>query len=178
MNQLRVPSPTRCLRSRGGVLTFRAVPALLIVVAVLVLPGCPTGYVQTSTGATVEASVVAAQDYVGDALQTFQDVHNAAVDRHDALAGQEPADVHAKRRTILKGSAAALRASWDALAEWKRAPASATSVTVLRPFVEQAGPFLDAAAALGLISQKWADGAKAWLGAPAAAKLAAPGGAP
>jgi len=113
----------------------------------------------------VEASVVAAQDYVGDALNILQSVHNAAVDRHDALYGQEPADVHSKRRTILLGSAAGLRASWDALLAWKKAPASATSVTVLAPFVAQAGPFLDAAAALGICSQAWADGAKAWLNA-------------
>ena len=164
MNSLPVLTPTGPVsRSRGRVLLSRALPAILLVV--LFLSGCPTGYVQTSTGATVEASVVAAQDYVGDALSILQGVHNAAVDRHDALAGQEPADVHAKRRAVLKGSAAALRASWDALLAWKKAPASATSVTVLAPFVAQAGPFLDAAAALGICSQAWADGAKAWLNA-------------
>ncbi|HRI07843.1 MAG TPA: hypothetical protein PKW35_08505, partial [Nannocystaceae bacterium] len=149
---LRVPSPTRSRvpGQRAGALSIGAL------VILLTLTACPTGYVQTSTGATVEASVVAAQDYVGDALSILQGVHNAAVDRHDALNGQEPADVHAKRRAVLKGSAAALRASWDALLEWKRAPAGSTSVTVLRPLVEQAGPMLDAAAALGIVSQKWA----------------------
>jgi len=158
---LRVPSPVRSRvpGRRHGLLSLVAAAFLLVT-----LTGCPTGYVQTSTGATVEASVVAAQDYVGDALSILQGVHNAAVDRHDALNGQEPADVHAKRRAVLKGSAAALRASWDSLLEWKRAPAGSTSVTVLRPLVEQAGPMLDAAAALGLISQKWADAAKQWIG--------------
>lgn len=172
MNPFREPTPARS-RVPGQRL---AVPFLLGALVLLLATGCPTGYVHTSTGADVEASVVAAQDYVGDALSILQGVHNAAVDRHDALAGQEPADVHAKRRAILKGSAAALRASWDALVGWKTAPASATSVTVLRPLVEQAGPMLDAAAALGLITQKWADAAKAWLGAVPTAALPKPGG--
>ena len=169
-NSLRVLLSTRSVsRSRRG--------ATLLVAAALslTLTGCPTGYVHTSTGATVAAPVVAAQDAVGDALQILQDVHNAAVDRHDALAGQEPADVHARRRTILLGSAAALRASWDALAAWKQAPASASSVTVLAPFAAQAGPLLDAAVELGIVPAKWAAAAKAWLGAPAAT-LGKPGG--
>ena len=161
MNSLRAPLTPTGSRVPGG----RGVTLLAAAALLLTLTGCPTGYVQTSTGAAVEASVVAAQDYVGDALNILQSVHNAAVDRHDALYGQEPADVHSKRRTILLGSAAGLRASWDALLAWKKAPASATSVTVLAPFVAQAGPFLDAAAALGLVSQAWADGAKAWLNA-------------
>lgn len=173
MNSLPVLTPTGSVsRSRGRVLLSRALPAILLVV--LFLSGCPTGYVQTSTGATVEASVVAAQDYVGDALSILQGVHNAAVDRHDALAGQEPADVHARRRTILLGSAAALRASWDALLAWKKAPASATSVTVLAPFVAQAPAMLDAAVELGTVSAKWATAAKAWLGAPATTALVKP----
>lgn len=172
VNSIRTPSPVRSrVPGRGRVLL--ALPVLLFA-----LTACPTGYVHTSTGADVEASVVAAQDYVGDALNILQSVHNAAVDRHDAIAGQEPADVHAKRRTILKGSAAALRASWDALAAWKQAPAGSSSVTVLRPLVEQGGPMLDAAAALGLITQKWADTAKAWLGAVPTAALPKPGATP
>ena len=169
MNSAPRVSPTRS-RVPGQRVGLLSLGALVIL---LTLTACPTGYVQTSTGATVEASVVAAQDYVGDALNILQGVHNAAVDRHDALAGQEPADVHARRRTILMGSAAALRASWDGLAAWKRAPAGSTSVTVLRPLVEQAGPMLDAAAALGLVTPAWAAGVKAWLGAPDG-KLAKP----
>jgi hypothetical protein len=162
-------TPTRSRVPGGrGLLSLLAAAALL-----LTLTACPTGYVQTSTGATVEASVVAAQDYVGDGLQILQDVHNAAVDRHDALAGKEPADVHARRRTILKGSAAALRASWDALAAWKKAPAGSSSVVVLQPLVAQAPAMLDAAAELGLITPAWAAGVKAWLGAPDG-KLAKP----
>ena len=171
-------SSPRVLLSTRSVSRSRRGASLLVAAALLLtLTGCPTGYVHTSTGATVAASVVAAQDAVGDALQILQDVHNAAVDRHDALAGQEPADVHAKRRTILLGSAAALRASWDALVAWKQAPASASSVTVLAPFAAQAGPLLDAAVELGIVPAKWAAAAKAWLGAPAAA-LGKPGGVP
>ena len=171
VNSLRVPSPTRSRvpGRRLGLCLSLGAAALLIT-----LTGCPTGYVQTSTGATVAASVVAAQDYVGDALWTLQQVHNALVDKHDALAGQEPADVHARRRTILLGSAAALRASWDALLAWKKAPASATSVTVLAPFVAQAPAMLDAAVELGTVSAKWATAAKAWLGAPATTALVKP----
>ena len=169
MNSLRVPSPTRSRVPGGRGALLLAAAALL-----LTLTACPTGYVQTSTGATVEASVVAAQDYVGDALWTLQQVHNALVDKHDALAGKEPADVHAKRRTVLLGSAAALRASWDALTEWKKAPASSTSVAVLAPFAAQAPAMLDAAVALGVVPARWAEVAKAWLGAPPAAGLVKP----
>lgn len=170
MNPIRVLTPTRS-RVPGRRLGLLSLGALALL---LTLTACPTGYVQTSTGATVEASVVSAQDYVGDALQILQNVHNAAVDRHDALYGQEPADVHAKRRTVLLGSAAALRASWDALVEWKKAPQSATSVTVLAPFVAQAPAMLDAAVELGIVPAKWAAGAKAWLGAKPTAPLVKP----
>ena len=171
VNSLRVPSPTRSRvpGRRLGLCLSLGAAALLIT-----LTGCPTGYVQTSTGATVAASVVAAQDYVGDALWTLQQVHNALVDKHDALAGQEPADVHAKRRTVLLGSAAALRASWGALTEWKKAPASSTSVAVLAPFAAQAPAMLDAAVALGVVPAKWAEVAKAWLNVPSTAGLVKP----
>ena len=42
MNSLRVPSPTRCLRSRGGVSAFfRAAPALLLALALVGCSGVP-----------------------------------------------------------------------------------------------------------------------------------------
>ncbi len=41
MNQIRVPSPTRCLRSRGGSSPLRAVPALFLALALAACSGVP-----------------------------------------------------------------------------------------------------------------------------------------
>ena len=55
MNSLRVPSPTRCLRSRGGA-AFIAVPALLLVLLAVGCSGVPAPtYCYTATAGTVRA---------------------------------------------------------------------------------------------------------------------------
>lgn len=127
------------------------------VVVLVVLPGCPSGYVQTSTGATVAASTVHAQDLVGDALHALQDVHNATVRQHDAKAGVEPAEVHAKRREALKASAAGLRAAWSGLEAWKLGTDGAGMVAVVTPLRAALPDLLRAGVALGVISQGYAD---------------------
>ena len=150
-------SSPRASGSRGQGVTLRALPAVLLLGALLVLTGCPSGYVQTSTGATVAASTVHAQDLVADALQALQDVHNAAVRAHDAKAGAEPADVHAKRREALRASAAGLRAGWSGLEAWKLGTDGAGMVAVVTPIRAALPELLRAAVALGVVSQGYAD---------------------
>jgi hypothetical protein len=152
MNTSRVPSPARVLRGGG-----RSLAAPLAVLLVVLSVGCASGYVTTSTGAIVPAATVQAQDAVGDALSVLQDVHNAAVDRHDALAGQEPADVHAKRRAALVASASGLRAAWDGLAAWKLGSEGAGMATVVGKVRDALPEMLRAAVALGIVSQEYAD---------------------
>lgn len=159
LNSLPVPTPTGSVsRSGRRVLISRALPALLLALAVLSLPGCgPRPPVTTSTGAVVPAATVQAQDIAGDALSVLQDVHNAAVRAHDAKAGAEPADVHAKRRTALLASASGLRAAWDGLSAWK-AGSEGRGLAGIAAAVRPALPeLLRAAVSLGVVSQGTAD---------------------
>jgi hypothetical protein len=139
----------------------------LAVLFLLVLAGCPSGVVQTESGATVAASTVYAQDIVGDALKTLQDVHNGAVTAHDAKAGQEPADVHAKRRAALQASAAGLRAGWDGLAAWKGGTEGADMAFVVGKVRSALPEMLKAAVSLGVVSQGYADAINAFFGTAA-----------
>ena len=142
--------------------------------ALVVAVGCASGYVTTSTGAIVPASTVQAQDAVGDALSVLQDVHNAAVDRHDALmathlaaieagnpeaiAGDEEfRKVHAKRRAALVASASGLRAAWDGLAAWKLGSEGAGMAAVVGKVRDALPEMLRAAVSLGVVSQEYAD---------------------
>lgn len=165
---------SRRLVPGGQGVTLRALPAVLLLGVLLVLTGCPSGYVQTSTGATVAASTVHAQDLVGDALQALQDVHNAAVRAHDAKAGAEPADVHAKRREALKASAAGLRAGWSGLEAWKLGTDGAGMVAVVTPIRAALPELLRAAVALGVVSQGYADAIGVFFGTAGEGKTPAP----
>lgn len=155
-SSLRVPLPTRSVsRSRRGA-------SLLVAAALLLTVACATGTVTTSTGAVVPAATVQAQDIAGDALSVLQDVHNAAVRAHDAKAGLEPADVHAKRRAALLASASGLRAAWDGLSAWKAGTGGeglAGIATAVRPALPE---LLRAAVALGVVPQGTADGIAAF----------------
>jgi len=156
---------------QAGVLLSRVCAALFLVAA---LTGCPSGYVQTESGATVAASTVHAQDLVGDALRALQDVHNAAVTAHDARAGQEPADVHAKRRAALQASAAGLRAGWDGLAAWKLGTEGADMAAVVGKVRSALPELLRAAVSLGVVSQSYADAINAFFGTAAQGETPAP----
>lgn len=140
----------------------RALPVLLLVV---LAAGCASGYVTTSTGAIVPAATVQAQDITGDALSILQDVHNAAVAAHDAKAGAEPADVHAKRRATLLASASGLRAAWDGLAAWKLGSEGAGMTSVVGKVRDALPEMLKAAVSLGVVSQEYADAIGAFFGA-------------
>lgn len=129
----------------------------LLVAVALVSVGCATGMVTTSTGAIVPAATVQAQDITGDALSILQDVHNAAVAAHDAKAGLEPADVHAKRRAALLASASGLRAAWDGLSAWKLGSEGAGMAAVVGKVRDALPEMLDAAVALGVVSREYAD---------------------
>ena len=164
-NSHRRAIPRRSPQISGRrVLLSRAALALFLVAA---LTGCPSGYVQTESGATVAASTVHAQDLVGDALRALQDVHNAAVTAHDARAGQEPADVHAKRRAALQASAAGLRAGWDGLAAWKLGTEGADMAAVVGKVRSALPELLRAAVSLGVVSQGYADAINAFFGTAA-----------
>lgn len=66
MNSLRVPSPTRCLRSRGGVLLFRAVPALLLAIVVVGCSGVPAPTACYQITAGIVHSVDTGMNVAGD----------------------------------------------------------------------------------------------------------------
>ena len=175
MNRSRVPSPARVLRGGGR---FTAPLAVLLVV---LLSGCATGYVTTSTGAVVPASVVQAQDITGDALSVLQDVHNAAVMAHDGRAGTEPAEAHAKRREILKASAAGLRAAWDGLSAWKLGSEGAGMASVVGKLRTALPELLNAAVSLGVVSREYAGVIGAFFGTALQGETPKPldrGGAP
>lgn len=180
MNPTRVHSPARNPISRGGV-ALRAASALLLALALVLAVGCASGYVTTSTGAIVPAATVQAQDITGDALSVLQDVHNAAVLAHDAkmavhlaaieagnpeaIAGDaEFRKAHAKRRAILKASAAGLRAAWDGLAAWKLGSEGAGMASVVGKLRDALPELLDAAVSLGVVSREYADVIGAFFG--------------
>lgn len=165
----RAHSPARVLATGGG----RALVALPALFLVLVLVGCPSGFVQTESGATVAASTVHAQDLVGNGIKALQDAHNASVDAHDAKVGLEPADVHAARRAKLLANAAGLRAGWDGLSAWKLGTEGAGMVavaTALRPMLPD---LLTVAVELKVISQAYADAIGAFFGTAATGKTPA-----
>ncbi|MFA6031111.1 MAG: hypothetical protein WC969_14745 [Elusimicrobiota bacterium] len=141
--------------------------ALLAVLCVVALAACPSGYVQTESGATVAASTVYAQDLVGDALKVVQDVHNGAVTAHDAKAGQEPADVHAARRSKLLASAAGLRSGWDGLSAWKSGTEGGGMVAVVSKLRDALPGLLTVAVELKLVSQDYADAIGVFFGTAA-----------
>ncbi|MDP2317466.1 MAG: hypothetical protein Q8P41_31570 [Pseudomonadota bacterium] len=174
MNSPRPSSPGRA-SLRGGRSLAGSLAVLLVV---LVSAGCPSGYVQTESGATVAASTVHAQDLVGNALWVVQDVHNGAVTAHDAKAGQEPADVHAARRAKLLASAAGLRSGWDGLSAWKAGTEGASMVTVVLKVRDALPGLLAIAVELKVIPQGTADAISVFFGTaqtgktPAALKVA------
>jgi hypothetical protein len=179
MNEISLSTrPLPRLALRGGRLYAGALAVLLV----LALTGCPSGYVQTESGATVAASTVHAQDLVGNALWVVQDVHNGAVTAHDAKAGQEPVDVHAEydaaRRAKLLASAAGLRSGWDGLSAWKAGTEGASMVTVVGKVRDALPGLLAVAVELKVIPQGTADAISVFFGTaqagqtPAALKVA------
>lgn len=164
-----IPRRSPQVRQAGVLLSRACLPLCLL----LVLTGCPSGYVQTESGATVAASTVHAQDLVGDALQALQDVHNAAVTAHDTKVGLEPDDVHAKRRATLKASAAGLRAGWDGLSAWKLGTDGADMAAVVAKVRSALPELLRAAVSLGVVSQSYADAINAFFGTAAQGKTPA-----
>lgn len=171
MNPLSTRSLPRRVSSLGG--RSYAGP-LALFLALAVLTGCPSGYVQTESGATVAASTVYAQDIVGDALNVVQDVHNGAVLAHDAKAGQEPADVHAARRAKLLASAAGLRSGWDGLSAWKAGTEGGGIVAVAGKLRDALPGLLTVAVELKVIPQGTADAIGAFFGLAAQGKTPAP----
>lgn len=173
--------PAPLLHRERGVPLSRGLPVLFLALVVVALPGCPTGYVTTTTGAVVPAATVSAQDIVGDALYALQTVHNGTVQAHDAKAGTEPADVHAKRREALKASAAGLRAGWDGLSAWKLGTDGAGMVAVVSKVRDALPEMLNAAVSLGVVSRDYADAIGVFFGMAASGQtpkpLAKPGGA-
>ncbi len=167
----------RGLTSRGigrRVPLSRALPVFSVALAVLILAGCASGYVTTSTGAIVPAATVQAQDLTGDALSILQDVHNAAVAAHDAKAGAEQADVHAKRRATLLASASGLRAAWDGLSAWKLGSEGAGMAAVVSKVRDALPEMLNAAVSLGVVSREYADAIGVFFGAAFRGQIPAP----
>ena len=159
------PTSLRVLLSTRSVSRSRRGASLLVAAALsLTIGACATGTVTTSAGAVVPAATVQAQDITGDALSVLQDVHNAAVRAHDAKAGAEPADVHAKRRAALLASASGLRAAWDGLSAWKLGSEGAGMVAVVGRVRDALPEMLDAAVALGVVSREYADAIGAFFG--------------
>lgn len=167
MNTLSTCPPPRRVSFLGG-------GRLAAALALLLLAGCPSGYVQTESGATVAASTVYAQDILGDALKVVQDVHNGAVMAHDAKAGQEPADVHAARRAKLLASAAGLRSGWDGLSAWKAGAEGAGMGAVAGKLRDALPGLLTVAVELKVISQGTADAIGAFFGLAAQGRTPAP----
>lgn len=165
-----IPRRSPRFRQAGVLLSSACLPLCLL----LVLAGCPSGYVQTESGATVAASTVYAQDLVGDALKTLQDVHNDAVTAHDAKAGQEPPELHAARRAKLLASAAGLRSGWDGLSAWK-AGTEGGGIGAVAAKVRDALPgLLTVAVEMKVIPQGTADAIGTFFGIAAQGKTPAP----
>lgn len=185
MNSSRAHSPARGLSSGGG--RYAALPALFLA---LVLVGCPSGFVQTESGATVAASTVHAQDLVGNGIKALQDAHNASVDAHDALMhahlaaleAQDPVaiegdvefrKVHAARRAKLMTNAAALRSGWDGLSAWKLGTEGAGMVAITNTLRPALPDLLTVAVGLKVIPQAYADAIGAFFGTAATGKTPA-----
>jgi hypothetical protein len=143
-------------------LIFAALAVASLCVSLL---GCAQGSVTTSTGATVAASTVQAQDTTADILKLLSDAYMKAVQVHDSIAAVEDPAIHAKHRTLLLEVHNGLMASYAAMVTWKEvdgASGSAVPVGVLRGLGNSLAPFLDLAVQFKLITQERADQAKAF----------------
>lgn len=150
------PSPTRPASSSAHLGRPAEALALLLVCAVALF-GCASGTTTTSTGAVRPSAEVQAEDTVADILKELSDVYRTARAKHDALAGQEPADVHAARRKVLVAQAAGLRAAWTALGATKTATAGGSLSDVLRPLLKSAPDFITLAVELGVLTPERAE---------------------
>lgn len=131
----------------------------LALVQLVLLAGCASGTVTTSTGAVVPAATVEAQDAVADALAGLSGVQAEAVKIHDSrLATDDPAEHAANRRTLLV-SHDALVAAWGALGTWKATSTGAAPASVLRPLAPALDALLDLAARYGIVTPAQA---RAW----------------
>lgn len=144
----RVPSPARVSTGRQR-LYAGALAAFLLVSLVACGPRPP---VTTSTGATVPAATVEAQDAVADIVSEMKTAYLQAVAAHDARAGTEDPVLHAKHREALLDVKAGLKATAHSLATWKAASDGAAPSEVLRPLVASVRGFLDLAVELKVLS--------------------------
>ena len=165
-HSLRAPLPRRVFLGGGHLAASLAV--------LFLFTGCPSGYVQTESGATVAASTVHAQDLVGNALQVVEDIHNGAVMAHDAKAGLEPADVHAARRAKLLASAAGIRSGWDGLSAWKAGTEGSGIVAVAGTVRDALPGLLVVAVELKVIPQGTADAIASFFGIAQTGETPAP----
>lgn len=159
MNSSRAHSPARGLSSGGG--RYAALPALFLVV---LFTACgPRPPVVTSTGATVPAATVEAQDAVADLVSEMKVAYRQASAAHDARAATEDPAIHKAHREALLDVKAGLKATAHALATWKAASVGAAPAEVLRPLVASARGFLDLAVELNVLSAQRAAAIRAFL---------------
>jgi hypothetical protein len=150
----RVPA----LRGRGAQLL--ALPALFLLILVACGPRPP---VTTSTGAIVPAATVEAQDTIADFVSEMKASYLQAIAAHDARAGTESAELHAKHRAALLDVKAGLKAVAHPLAAWKASSAAATPAEVIRPLVASARSFLDLAVELNVMKPERAAAIRVFL---------------
>lgn len=128
-----------------------------LLAVVVLLAGCGLAPVTTSTGATVPAGVVIAQDATADVLSELKDVYLHAVAEHDGLAEQEAPERHAARRARLVKARLGLQAAGNALETWKASSSGAPPREVLRPAADAIPDLLEIAAEFGLLPKDRAD---------------------
>jgi hypothetical protein len=103
------------------------------------------------------------QDISADVLKTLDTAHNKAVELHDATPicpaapVCDPPDVHAKHRTILQTSAAALRSAWAGLIAWKSSSDPAPPPGTFCPVVKALPDLETLAVNLGAVKKADAD---------------------
>lgn len=141
--------------------TLAALVGLAAFLASLLIWGCDSGTVTTSTGAVVPAATVQAQDAVADVLHQIREAHRSYVTTtwEAEKASLDPA-TRAKRYKLLNDLADGLDASQALLISWKQSSVGATPSTVLRPILASAPAFLDLAVTAGLLTAEEAKIAK------------------
>jgi outer membrane murein-binding lipoprotein Lpp len=137
---------------RRALLT-RALLVFFVALAVLILAGCASGYVTTSTGAIVPAAVVEAQDTVADIVSEMKTAYLQAIAAHDARAGTEDPALHETHRKALLDFKAGLQGTAHGLAAWKQTNAAAAPAEILRPSIASIRSFLVLSVDLGVLKE-------------------------
>lgn len=143
----------------------KLVAVVAAALAVLLLAGCASGYVTTSTGAIVPASVVEAQDTVADIVSEMKTAYLQAIAAHDARAGTEDPALHETHRKALLDFKAGLQGTSHGLAAWKQTNAGATPSEILRPSVSSIRSFLVLSVNLGVLKEERASQIRAFIDA-------------